>query len=141
MLNNILTKFWSVRHQFAKYFIIGISGVMLDIGTLFILKEYLNLRPINAVIINQILVINYSFLLNKLWAFGAGGQAHKQMIKFFILMGANYLFSIAWMFILNEKLAINYLIARLSNVVLAVSWNFLIYKFWVFKISPQSSLE
>lgn len=130
MLKKIIRQFLS--KQFFRYFLIGISGVALDIGSLYILKTYFDMRPVTAVIVNQLLMLNYIFFLNKKWSFGASGLTHQQMVRFYILAGINYLFSIFWMWVLNENLSVHYLITRIMNIALAVSWNFLLYKFWVF---------
>lgn len=129
----LIKKLWLMKKEFAKYFLIGISAVVLDIATLFIFKEYLRLRPVSAVIINQLFLLNYVFYLNKYWAFKNRDITKPQIIKFFLLAGANYIFSVLWMLIWNEHLGFNYLLVRLINIALAVSWNFLLYKFWVFK--------
>lgn len=133
MIKKTILYFWSMRRQFARYFIIGFSGVIIDVGSLYLLKEYLHLRPVTAVIINGIFLLNYIFFLNKHWAFKSEGVTHKQIIRFFILSGFNYLVAIAWMFFFNEKIGINYLLARVSNIALSVAWNFLLYKYWVYK--------
>ena len=133
MIKKTILYFWSMRRQFARYFIIGFSGVIIDVGSLYLLKEYLHLRPVTAVIINGIFLLNYVFFLNKHWAFKSEGVTHKQIIRFFILSGFNYVVAIAWMFFFNEKVGINYLLARISNIALSVAWNFLLYKYWVYK--------
>ena len=139
---NFLTLFkvkaLSAKKQFLKYFIIGVSGVFLDITTLYLLKEHFGFRPVSAVILNQVLILNYVFFLNKSWSFGSKGATRQQMAKFYILAGFNYIFSVIWMWILNEKFLVNYLLARVINIALAVSWNFLLYKFWVFKNNSTS---
>lgn len=132
MISKFIKIFLDNKRQFLKYFIIGISAFALDIILLIIFKEYFNLRPVIAVIINQALMLNYVFFLNKNWSFGSEKKTHKQIIKYYILSGANYLFSIVWMFILNEHFLVNYLIARTINIALAVSWNFALYKYWVY---------
>lgn len=129
----------SAKKQFLKYFIIGVSGVFLDITTLYFLKEYFDFRPVSAVVLNQVLILNYVFFLNKSWSFGSKGATRRQMTKFYILAGFNYIFSVIWMWILNEKFLVNYLLARVINIALAVSWNFLLYKFWVFTQSKSSN--
>ncbi len=130
MFKKIIRQFLS--KQFLKYFLIGISGVALDIASLYVLKTIFDMRPVTAVIANQLLMLNYVFFLNKKWSFGAAGLTHQQMIRFYILAGVNYLFSVLWMWTLNENLSVHYLVARIMNIALAVSWNFLLYKFWVF---------
>jgi len=133
MLKKIILYLWSMRHQFARYFIIGLGGVVLDIGSLYLLKEYLHLRPVIAVIVNGIFLLNYVFFLNKYWTFKSQGVTHKQVIQFFILSGINYGISIGWMYIFNHIFGFNYLLVRLSNIALSVAWNFLLYKYWVYK--------
>lgn len=130
MFKKIIKQFLS--KQFLKYFLIGISGVALDMASLYVLKTIFDMRPVTAVIANQLLMLNYIFFLNKKWSFGATGLTRRQMIRFYILAGVNYLFSVLWMWALNENLSVHYLVARIMNIALAVSWNFLLYKFWVF---------
>ena len=131
-----------MRHQFARYFVIGLSGVILDIGSLYLLKEYLHFRPVVAVIINGIFLLNYVIFLNKYWAFKSAGVTHKQIVRFFILAGINYAISVGWMYFFNEKLLINYLFARVANIALSVAWNFLLYKYWVYRHEePAHSLD
>ena len=129
----IINKFIQSRVQFSKYFIIGVSSLLLDIISLFVFKQYLGIKPTIAVIFNQFFILNYVFLLNKYWSFGTRGMGHRQVVRFYILAGFNYLFSIAWMFVLNEQFNMNYLLTRIINIALAVSWNFVLYKKWVYK--------
>ncbi|MBP6855675.1 MAG: GtrA family protein [Candidatus Pacebacteria bacterium] len=134
--NNFLLLLWrygkKIRSQFTRYFITGTSGVVLDIATLYALKEYAHFSPVLSVVCNQIIMLTYIFLMNKFWSFKAHGDAGRQMIKFYLLAGANYLFSIGWMWLFAEIIGINYLIARLANIVFATLWNFLLYRMWVF---------
>lgn len=138
MIKKTIAYFWSVRQQFAKYFVTGVSAVILDISSLAFFKEILHFTPLQAVIINQVFLLAYVFLVNKYWAFGSKGLTHSQVIKFLILSGFNYLVSVAWMWLWNEKFGFNYLGVRIVNVALSVSWNFLLYKYWVYKIAQSS---
>lgn len=133
MLKKLFLHFWSMRQQFARYFVIGLGAVVLDIGSLYLLKEYLHLRPVIAVVINGIFILNYVFFLNKYWAFKSTGVTHKQIVRFFILAGINYGVAIGWMYIFNHKIGFNYLLVRIANIALSVAWNFLLYKYWVYK--------
>lgn len=132
--------------QFLMYTVVGGSAFVLDIGTLVLLKEYGHIPPVWAVALNQIFILNYVFFLNKFWSFKSQGQTHKQIVRFLILVCCNYFFSVTWMWVWVEVLHIDfypggifgdknigYIVGRLSNVLLAVSWNFLLYKYWVYK--------
>jgi putative flippase GtrA len=133
ILNKYLNYPWTHREQFIKYFAIGISGTVLDILTLWILKEFFGLLPVIAVVINQIFILLYIFLFNKKFSFQARGNIRKQMIRFIVLAGANYLFAISWMWLWSQYFGYNYLLVRICNIILAVAWNFLLYREWVYK--------
>ncbi len=137
MLKRLILHFWSMRRQFAKYFIIGITAFVLDIGSLYLLKEQANFSPVTAVIINQIVLVNLVFYLNKKWSFQSNGQTRKQIIKFYILAAANYFISIIWMGAMHNYLHIHYLVARIANIILAVAWNFLLYRYWVYRVESE----
>lgn len=123
---------WSHRVQFSKYFIVGVGAVILDMGSLILMKTYLGISPVVAVILNQVVVLAYVFYLNKHWSFKGKGETHRQMIRFFIVVGIDYLFSVAAMYIFYERLRLDYRLVRLASIVLAVSWNFFLYKYWVY---------
>ena len=44
----------------------------------------------------------------------------------------NYIIAIFWMLFFHNFLNQNYILVRLSNIVLATIWNFFIYKFFVY---------
>ncbi len=133
MLMKAIKFFWSLRHQFIKYFTIGITGVVLDMSSLIFLKEILGWMPIMAVIVNQAFMLAYIFILNKYWTFKNKEMPHGQIIKFLVLAGFNYVFSVGAMYVFNHILEFDYRLVRLANIALAVSWNFFLYKYWVYK--------
>lgn len=121
------------KRQLFFYVVIGGSAFILDMGFLIFFKEILRVKPVITVIFSQIIIINYVFFLNKHFSFQSLGRTHRQIAKFYLLAGWNYLFGIGWMGLLNEIWHWNYLVVRVAGIVLAVSWNFLLYKFWVYK--------
>jgi putative flippase GtrA len=142
MVKKTLAFFWSHRVQFSKYFIVGISAVVIDMATLIFFKEYLGIKPVIAVIINQVLLVFYVFYMNKHLSFKEKGETHRQMIRFFVVVTYNYFFSVTAMYIFNHRLNFDYRLVRLGSIILAVSWNFFLYKYWVYaaekKILPVS---
>jgi putative flippase GtrA len=133
MIKKIILHFWSMRHQFVRYFITGIIGVALDILSLFLLKQYAHLRPVVAVVINQAVLLNFVFFMNKHWSFKSQGSTHKQVVRFLIICGINYIISVTAMWFFNERMGFNYLLVRTANIAIAVAWNFLLYRYWVYR--------
>ncbi len=133
MLQKLFHYAWSIRKQFINYFITGFSGTFIDLGTFYLFNSVWHWRPVCAVVLNQLIILSYVFLLNKYWTFKARGMAHRQVARFFILFVFNYSFAIIWMWFWGEWLNYNANWVRLCNIILAVSWNFFIYKYWVYK--------
>jgi len=133
MIKKIVQYGWSVRHQFAKYSTVGISGFLLDFLSLVFLKESFGINPTVAVIINQVVILGYNFGLNKYWTFANKEIPHKQFVRFVILASFNYAFSVVTMYIFNQNLDFDYRIVRILTISTMVSWNFLLYKYWVYK--------
>jgi len=131
ILKRLLNKFWS--KEFLRYFIIGTSSVLLDMGTLYFFKEFFGLAALWSLIINQLFIYSYVFFLNKFWTFSVRGAVIKQMVRYCLLALANYIIAIIWMYIFHNLLGENYLLVRLSNIILATAWNFLLYRFFVYQ--------
>ena len=119
--------------SFFRYFVIGSTAFILDMGSLYVLKEHFDIHPAFAVALNQIFVLSYIFILNKIWTFSSKEKTRHSLIRFVSLQMFNYSFGILWMWIFYEQVGINYLIARIANIILFTAWNFLLYKKWVFK--------
>jgi len=133
MIKKVVQYAWSARYQFVKYFAVGLSGVFLDMATLIFFKEKLLLLPVIAVSINQFIVLVYNFILNKYWSFKNTQIPHKQIVRFGILALWNYLFSIMTMYLFTIIFSYDYRFVRVVTIVVAVSWNFLLYKHWVYR--------
>lgn len=123
----------SSRQQFIKFFIIGLSTVVLDLSFVIFLKEKVGLRPVFAVAVSQIFIIVYGFLMNKYWSFKSKQIPLKQFSRFVILAFLNYCSSIVLMYIFYDLMALNYKLIRLCTIALLSMINFVCYKHWVYK--------
>ena len=136
MFKKLITHAWSLRHQFIRYFCVGFSAFILDMSSLMLLKEVFGWQPITAVITNQPFIIAYVFLLNKYWSFDNRDLAHRQAVRFLILVGINYTVSVTTIYIFNHRLGLDYRLVRIGTIILAACWNFLSYKYWVYRSEP-----
>ena len=118
--------------SFIKYFLAGISSVILDFSTLIAIKNIFIISATMAVAINQVLIWVYNFSINKYWTFNNRKLPHKQFAKYMILVGFNYLFSIIIMYIFSDIMGSNYLIVRFFSIAIITLWNYYLYKSWVY---------
>lgn len=124
---------WTIRAELTKYVIVGGSGVFLDMGTLILFKERFGLIPVVAVVLNQALLLAYNFTLNKYWSFRNTAIPHWQLARYMTLAAANYVVAVSMMQWLHHGMEFDYRLVRLGTIALTVSWNFLLYKYWVYR--------
>ena len=133
----------AARKQIFRYVVVGSSGFGIDFLTLYILTAFVGLVPTVAVVFNQVITLSYNFTLNKYWSFENKQMPHKQLVRYLSLAAWNYAFSVGAMYVLNEQFGVHYLVARLLSVITMVSWNFLLYRHWIYaqeKVDRDTSL-
>jgi putative flippase GtrA len=127
-----MTYFFS--SQLIKFALVGITGMGLDFGTTWLLKEKVK---INKFIANasgfSIAVVN-NFILNKYWTFDNQNPiATEQFIKFLVIsivgLGINSLL----LFILLKKIKGNFYLVKLVVIGLVFFWNFSANYLYTFK--------
>lgn len=128
---------WRERIKFAKYAIVGVSGFAIDMSLLLILVEWFHLEPKIAVIINYPIALGFNFLMNKHWSFGSNGESHKELARYLSLAVWNYLFAVSAMYFGNEVLGLPYLLVRVASIACMVLWNFLLFRFWVYRENQE----
>lgn len=136
MMKRVLSFAWSVRREFVKYFFVGISGFILDLGSLMLLKQVFGFSAVAAVVVNQPVVLLYNFSLNKWWSFRNRALPYKQIVKYLSIAILNYFFSVTAMYVLHDVLYLDYRLARVVTVAAMVPVNFLLYKYWVYRPDP-----
>ncbi|MEK7481227.1 MAG: GtrA family protein [Patescibacteria group bacterium] len=133
-ISNIIAWIHAKKATFARYFFTGITGLVMDVGLLYVAKEYFGIRPVIALFGTQILVIAYVFFMNRHWSFkSTATSTHRQLAKFLVVLAGNYVVSIVFMYLGHDMLGIHYQIVRITTVALSVSWNFLLYNYWVYR--------
>src|SRR3989344_7266996 len=124
--------------SFIRYLVIGFSTFGLQIFLLNTFTDLLNLEKnlANAYSLGFSMVFN--FTLTNFWTFKAGNREKKKKLgKYLTLAAFNYLFSLVSFNIMTGNLKIDKNIAVIINTGLVVCWNFILYKFWVFKVSDK----
>lgn len=124
------------KHAF-KYYLVGAMGVLVNLGVLYLLKEYVGLWYLASSAIAIYISMTTNFLLNKSWTFK--DSMVKQSVLFMygkfigisiigmlIQLGFNYLFV--------DKTHIYYLLAAFISIVIASGVNFVLNRHITFGI-------
>ena len=119
--------------SFRRYLFVGFSTVFIDLFILVLLREHFGGGIFSAVSIAYWLSIAYNFFMNRHWSFEAGhGVAPKQMTQYGILLGFNYLTTLAIVSSI-ESAGVSEYIGKVIALCVTISWTYVIYKKVIFK--------
>lgn len=124
------------KHAF-KYYLVGASGVIVNLGILFALTEFVGLWYLLSSTIAIYVSITSNFFLNKTWTFRDTAIKQHDFLMYgkFIgvsLVGMGIQLGFNYMFV--EKLSVYYLLAALMSIMIASSVNFVLNRRLTFGI-------
>lgn len=128
--------------QFLKFCLVGASGVVVNMGLLWLLTEIAGLfYLISAVVAIESSIIN-NFIWNDLWTFRerrmAGWKARlERLAKFNLVSAAGIGINLGILWLLTEALSWHYLLSNLCGIAAATVWNFLANLSWTWRKRAQ----
>ncbi len=128
-----------ISTELIKYVATGLSAAVLEFASfaalLFILQGFQNTAMINALSHSGSVVLGASFtyIVNKIWTFDGGKEAKlaTSLPKYILLFCVNLALSNTVLYLLSPQIGAQ--LAKFFVMVMIVPWNFLMYKFFVYK--------
>ena len=121
---------WPVK-RFLRFGIVGFSGVFVDFGVFYVLREILGLALTRSTTISSEVAIINNFLWNDLWTFGDISSKQKgwrrrikRLLKFNVVCLAGLVLNVLIVNLLFNLLGINEYIAKLIAIAAVTFWNF-----------------
>ena len=133
-----LMRYKGELQRLLKFTIVGVSGVLVNEGLLFILTELLSIHYLLSALLSTECSILSNFTLNDLWTFKNRRDRgikrfFKRAIKSNLGFGTGVLINLFVLFALTENAKVHYLISNLLGIIAAFIWNFLISIRWIWK--------
>jgi len=125
--------------RFLKFCIVGLSGVGVNLGLLWLLTEHLGLFYLISAAFSIEVSIIYNFILNEFWTFRdrVGHSSDKillkRMVKFNMICAAGAAINILVLAGLTELLGLYYLISALFGIGIATLWNYGMNIMWTWR--------
>jgi len=112
-------------YKFLKFGLVGFSGMLLDFGVTFILKEKLGFNKYISNSFGFVTAASSNFILNRLWTFQSADPAVAvQYVKFISLSTVGVLLSNAIIYLLHDRLKWNFYLSKLISIAIVMFWNF-----------------
>lgn len=128
--------------RFLVYVVVGVVGFAVDFGLLVLFREVVRTPVWLAATISFWASLAVVFLSNKYLTFDARGAGSRQLLRYFVLLGVNYLATLGVIY-LAERTGFGYQIGKVVAVGMTTIWNYFAYQLWVFRtpepVPPQPS--
>ncbi len=121
--------------QAAKYYAVGASGVLVNLGLLFYLTEYVGLWYFLSYTLAISASITSNFILNKFWTFRDSINSQRTIVMYVKFSSVSFLgmaIQLGSVYFLVESLSIYYMLAALISISIAGAINFIINRSWTF---------
>lgn len=111
--------------KFLKFCIVGATGMVIDFGTTWLLKEKIRINKYFANSTGFILAATSNYLLNRFWTFHSeNAQVVTEYFSFILIsvigLGINNLV----VYFLSEKIRLNFYFSKLFATGVVTLWNF-----------------
>jgi len=134
MVKRIIHYYWKQRVAFSKYVIVGGTSAFIDIGGFWVWYSVFGFYYLSGAAIFSALSILFNFFANRTWSFKKedSEKVHKQLVRYVTLLGCNFTFNLLFLWIAVDIFDVHRLFAKVALSAIAVSWNFVLYRHWVF---------
>lgn len=124
----------SLIMKIIRFALVGCTGVIVDFGITFLLKERLKINKYLASSIGFCIAATNNYILNRIWTFNsADPNIIVQYSKFFSVAMIGVLLSNGIVWLLHERFKVNFYVAKALSIVMVMSWNFIVNNLYTFQ--------
>lgn len=125
--------------RFLKFCLVGLSGVLVNLGLLQLLTEIVGLFYLVSAVFSIESSVLSNFILNEIWTFRERRTSPikdvlNRMFRFNVVSLGGLSINMAILFLLTESFGMHYLISELFGIGGAVLWNFTLNTWWTWKV-------
>ncbi|GAB1416985.1 hypothetical protein MASR2M117_23910 [Paludibacter sp.] len=115
----------SLLIKFLKYSLVGFSGLFIDFGITWLLKEQVRVNKYIANTCGFVSAATSNYILNRVWTFESISQKIAAEYTSFVVialvgLGINNLI----LMLLTDKLRWNFYLSKLISIIVVTLWNF-----------------
>lgn len=130
---DVLTR--DVAYKFAKFGVVGLSGVIVDFGFTYIFKEKLKVQKYVSNAIGFTIAASSNYYLNRIWTFHSNNpEIALEYGKFLLISLIGLVLNTIVLWLLVSKVKFNFYFAKLFAIGVVTIWNFVINLNYTFTI-------
>jgi len=111
--------------KFLKFCVVGFSGMIIDFGTTWLLKEKARVNKYIANSTGFVLAATSNYIWNRIWTFESrNSEIAVEYLSFILISVAGLGINNFVIFLLNDKLKFNFYLSKLIAIGVVTIWNF-----------------
>jgi putative flippase GtrA len=120
--------------KFLRFCLVGFSGMIIDFGTTWLLKEKVRINKYIANSVGFTLAASSNYLWNRIWTFHSENRHIFTEYSLFIAISlAGLAINNFVIFLLNDKLKLNFYLSKLIAIGVVTCWNFIMNYLFTFR--------
>lgn len=128
------SKMGKTGQQLFRYLVTGFTAFGMEYAFYVLLYKVVGLDYVLASMLVYALIFGFSFMVNRKWSFESTGDIRRQTILYLLLFVFNLVVSNVFLLqFFTETLGISALISPFLKMACVVCWNFLAYKYVIYK--------
>ena len=117
---------WMIILKFLKFCAVGFSGMLIDFGTTWLLKEKAGINKYIANSTGFILASTSNYIWNRVWTFESrNSEIAIEYFSFILISVAGLGINNLVIYLLNDKLKFNFYLSKLLAIGVVTIWNFI----------------
>ena len=123
--------------QTFKYYLVGASGVGIDLGILYFLTEFVGIWYLLSRCIAIGVALTSNFILHRFWTYrkeSEGGKTLEKYAKYAIVCLIGTAMQLGLTYGLVERFAVYYIHAAIFSIAIAASFSYYVNRKWTFGI-------
>lgn len=122
-----------VLRKFLKFGLVGASGVLIDFFFTYVCKEKLGYNKYVSNSIGFIIAASSNYWFNRVWSFeSTNPDISGEYLGFVGVALVGLLINTAVLWLINEKVGLNFYLSKVLAIGVTTIWNFTINYFFVF---------
>ena len=116
-----------------KYGIVGVLGLLVDMGVFYILNKKLNVNYVFSNIVSSSLAVIHNFVLNSYFTFKVTDKKMNRFIKFYLIALGGMVISTGLLALFIDILAIENMLAKFISILIVAFIQYFLNKNFTFR--------
>lgn len=120
--------------KFLKFSVVGFSGMLIDFGVTWLLKEKARANKYFANSTGFILAATSNYIWNRIWTFGSKSEEIAiEYFSFILISVAGLGINNLVIYLLHDRLGMNFYLSKLIAIGIVTVWNFTMNLIFTFR--------